>query len=198
MAPVQESGVRAARAHLTELLADAAGGEGTVITRHGRPLAVLLPPEAAAVWEAHQRHQAEQTRRQAAADEQRGRREEWGSELVHPVAAVVRYHCDPASDDPLYLREADQVPRPRSEVRGLIEQLRPDYRSWMVEAWYEDDPRRPSPDSARFRNTARHRYDWQDLGANNVLHLLDADGATLARAEYDGPVHIPGDPDSDA
>lgn len=197
MAPVQESGVREARAHLTELLAAAAGGEGTVITRHGDPLAVLLPPEAAELWEAHQRRQAEQASRQAAADEKRGRREAWGSELVHPVAAVVRYQGDPASDDPLYLREADQVPRPRRELRDLVEQLRLDYRSWMVEAWYEDDPRRPSPDSARFRNTARHRYDWQDLGANNVLHLLDAEGTTLARAEHDGPVQVPGDPDTD-
>jgi prevent-host-death family protein len=186
------------RAQLKELLTAAASGEGTLITRHGQPLAVLLPPEAAELWQAHQRHQAEQARRQAAADEQRDRREEWGSGIVHPVVAVVRYHGDPASDDPLYLREADQVPRPRRELRDLVEQLRPDYRSWMVEAWYEDDPRRPSPDSARFRNTARHRYDWQDLGANNVLHLLDAEGTTLARAEFDGPVHIPGDPDADA
>lgn len=186
------------RAQLKELLTAAAEGEGTVITRHGQPLAVLLPPEAAELWQAHQRHQAEQARRQAAADEQHARREAWGSELVHPVAAVVRYHGDPASDDPLYLRETDQVPRPRRELRDLVEQLQPDYRSWMVEAWYEDDPRRPSPDSARFRNTARHRYDWQDLGANNVLHLLDSQGNTLARAEHDRPVHIPGDPDADA
>ncbi|MFD4143039.1 hypothetical protein [Streptomyces sp. NPDC058572] len=54
------------------------------------------------------------------------------------------------------------------------------------------------PDSARFRNTSRHRYDWQDLGANNVLHLIDAEGNTLARAEYGGAVQIPGDPDADA
>lgn len=76
---------------------------------------------------------------------QYARREVWGSELVHPVAAVVRYQGAPASDDPLYLREADQIPRPRRELRDLVEQLRPDYRSGMVEAWYEDDPRQPSP-----------------------------------------------------
>ncbi|MFE2749595.1 type II toxin-antitoxin system Phd/YefM family antitoxin [Streptomyces scopuliridis] len=195
---MREIGVREARANLTELLAAAAEGEGTRVTRHGRPLAVLLPPEAAELWEARQRHQAEQARRQAVADEQHTRREAWESELVHPVAAVVRYHGDPGSDDPLYLQEVDQVLRPRRELRDLVEQLRPDYRSWMVEAWYEDDPRRPSPDSARFRNTARHRYDWQDLGANNVLHLIDAGGSTLACAEYDGPVLISGDPDTDA
>jgi len=193
---VRESGVREARTHLTDLLELAAEGEGTRITRHGRPLAVLLPPEAAKIWEDHQRYAAEQARRQAAADERRSRRDAWEGEIVHPVAAVVRYHGDPASDDPLYLREADQIPRPRRELRDLIEKLRPDYRSWMVEAWYEDDPRRPSPDSARFRNTARHRYDWQDQAANNVLHLLNAEGNTLARAEYDGPVWIPGDPDA--
>ncbi|MBU3865566.1 type II toxin-antitoxin system prevent-host-death family antitoxin [Streptomyces sp. 4503] len=194
---MQEKGVREARAELSELLAAAARGEGTVITRHGRPLAALLPPAAAEVWQAHQRCQAEQARRQAAADEQRARRDAWESELVHPTAAVVRYHGDPASDDPLYLREADQIPRPRRELRDLVAQMRPDYRSWMVEAWYEDDPRRPSPDSARFRNTARHRYDWQDLGTANVLHLLDAEGTTLASTEYDGPVWMPGDPDAD-
>ncbi|WP_086708925.1 type II toxin-antitoxin system Phd/YefM family antitoxin [Streptomyces antimycoticus] len=191
---MQEKGVREARAELAELLATAARGEGTVITRHGRPLAALLPPAAAEVWEAHQRHQAEQARRQAAADEQHARRDAWENELVHPVAAVVRYQGDPVTDDPLYLHEADQVPRPRHELRDLVERLRPDYRSWMVEAWYEDDPRRPSPDSARFRNTARHRYDWQDQAANNVLHLLDAEGNTLARAEYDGPMWMPNDP----
>ncbi|WP_185842409.1 type II toxin-antitoxin system Phd/YefM family antitoxin [Streptomyces sp. WAC 06725] len=196
MTPVQETGVREARARLTELLADAADGRGTVITRHGRPLAVLLPPEAVAVWQAHQARRAEPDRHRAAAEEQRSRREAWGSELVHPVAAVIRYYGNPASDDPLYLREADQVPRPRSGLRDLVEQLRPDYRAWMVEAWYEDDPCRPSPDSARFRNTARHRYDWQDLSTANVLHLLDAEGTILASAEYDGPVRIPGDPDT--
>ncbi|MFE2684489.1 hypothetical protein [Streptomyces mirabilis] len=76
------------------MLTAAAEGEGTLITRHGQLLAVLLPPEAAEWWEAHQRRQAEQARRQAAADEQRARREVWGSDLVHPVAAVVRYHSD--------------------------------------------------------------------------------------------------------
>ncbi|WP_330335758.1 type II toxin-antitoxin system Phd/YefM family antitoxin (plasmid) [Streptomyces sp. NBC_00536] len=193
---MRESGVREARAHLTDLVADAARGDGTVITKHGRPLAVLLPPEAAEVWERHQLYVAERDRRQAVADEKTSRREAWGNQTVHPVAAVVRYHGRASSDDHLYLPEADQVPRPRRELRALVEQLRPDYRSWMVEAWYEDDPRRPSPDSARFRNTARHRYDWADQGQNNVLHLLDTEGNTLARAEYDGPVWIEGDPDN--
>lgn len=157
---------------------------------------MLLPPEAAELWERHQRAAAAERVRQAAADEQLGRREAWESETVHPVAVVIRYQGHPDSDDPIYLPEADQVPRPRCELRGLVEQLRPDYKSWMYEAWYEDDPRRPSPDSARFRNTARHRYDWQEQAANNVLHLLDAEGATLARAEYDGSVWMPGDPDA--
>ncbi|MCP3822188.1 type II toxin-antitoxin system Phd/YefM family antitoxin [Streptomyces sp. A3M-1-3] len=194
---MQESGVRETRAHLTELLAAATRGEGTVITRHGRPLAVLLPPEAAELWEDHRRDEAAQTARRAVADQRRQRREAWESELVHPVAAVIRYQNHPSSDDPLYLREADQVPRPRRELRDLVAQLRPDFKSWMVEAWYEDDPRRPSPDSTRFRNTARHRYDWQDQAANNVLHLLDAAGNTLARAEYDDTaVWMPGEPDA--
>lgn len=52
-----------------------------------------------------------------------------------------------------------------------------------IEAWCEPDPRRPSPGSARFRNTARRRYDWQDLGANNVLYLLDAEGNSPPRTE---------------
>ncbi|WP_127361671.1 hypothetical protein [Actinacidiphila soli] len=159
---------------------------------------MLLPPEAAGLWEDHQRRTAEQAARRAVADERHDRRKAWESELSHPVAAVIRYQNHPSSDDPLYLPEADQVPRPRRELRQLVEQLRPDYRSWMVEAWYEDDPRRPSPDSARFRNTARHRYDWQDQAANNVLHLLDAEGNTLASAEYDGPVWMPGDADAEA
>ncbi|WP_149826319.1 hypothetical protein [Streptomyces tailanensis] len=77
-----------------------------------------------------------QARRRAVADGKRGaRREAWGSELVHPVAAVVRCHGDPASDDPLYLREADQVSRPRRELRDLVEQLRPDYRGTDETRW---------------------------------------------------------------
>ncbi|MFE3557274.1 type II toxin-antitoxin system Phd/YefM family antitoxin [Streptomyces sp. NPDC059193] len=194
---MQESGVREARAHLTDLVAAAARGEGTVITKHGHPVAVLLPPEAAELWERHQRLAVERDRRQAAAVEQRSRRETWESEAVHPVAAVIRYQGHPDSDDPIYLPEAEQLPRPRRELRGLVDQLRPDYKSWMYEAWYEDDPRRPSPDSARFRNSARYRYDWQEQAANHVLHLLDTEGNTLARADYDGPLWIPGDPDAD-
>ncbi|WP_411146928.1 type II toxin-antitoxin system Phd/YefM family antitoxin [Streptomyces sp. x-80] len=52
---MREIRVREARAHLTELLAAAADGEGTRITRHGRAVAVLLRPGAAAALSPDQR-----------------------------------------------------------------------------------------------------------------------------------------------
>ncbi|MCY0932335.1 type II toxin-antitoxin system prevent-host-death family antitoxin [Streptomyces sp. H27-H1] len=138
---MNEHGIREARAQLAGLVTAAARGDGTLITKHGRPVAALLPPGAAELWERHQLLAAEGARRQSAADDRRSRREEWESEAMHPVAAVIRYQGHPGSDDPLCLPDADQVPRPRRELRGLVEHLRPDYRWWMREAW--DDSRRP-------------------------------------------------------
>ncbi len=46
-------GVRQARAQLMAVVRQAASGRPVLLTRHGRPVAVVLPPEAEQVWRAH-------------------------------------------------------------------------------------------------------------------------------------------------
>lgn len=62
---VSEVGVRQARAELPTLLDDVAAGEPVTITRHGRPVAALLPAEAVQVWQDHQQAQADRAEREA-------------------------------------------------------------------------------------------------------------------------------------
>lgn len=63
---VSQVGVRQARAELPTLLDAVAAGEPVTITRHGRPVAALLPAEAVEVWQAHVRERAERGEREAA------------------------------------------------------------------------------------------------------------------------------------
>ena len=46
MASITRKGVEEARTHLPQLLDAAANGRSTVITRHGRPIAALVPVDA--------------------------------------------------------------------------------------------------------------------------------------------------------
>jgi antitoxin (DNA-binding transcriptional repressor) of toxin-antitoxin stability system len=46
MAKVKRKGAEQARAELPALLADAAGGRSTIITRHGKSIAALVPVES--------------------------------------------------------------------------------------------------------------------------------------------------------
>ena len=48
MARIPEKGVESARAELPHLLDEAARGRSTLITRHGRVVAAIVPPAAAA------------------------------------------------------------------------------------------------------------------------------------------------------
>lgn len=47
MARIPEKGVESARAELPRLLDEAARGRSTLITRHGRVVAAIVPPAAA-------------------------------------------------------------------------------------------------------------------------------------------------------
>ena len=49
MARLPEKGVESARAELPRLLDEAAQGRSTLITRHGRVVAAIVPPGAAAL-----------------------------------------------------------------------------------------------------------------------------------------------------
>jgi prevent-host-death family protein len=49
---MRRMGVRQARAQLTAVVRQAASGQPVLLTRHGRPVAVVLPAEAEQMWRA--------------------------------------------------------------------------------------------------------------------------------------------------
>ena len=79
-------GIRQARAELPAIVGGIESGEPVTITRHGKPLAAILPAAAAEVWQHHQAAEAERQRQHAAQQAQ-------GERLPATKSTPVCPHC---------------------------------------------------------------------------------------------------------
>ncbi|WP_171075121.1 type II toxin-antitoxin system Phd/YefM family antitoxin [Nonomuraea basaltis] len=182
-------GIREARARLAELIEQAGGGEPTVLTRRGpgRKQAVLLPIEAAAVW---QRHLAEQE----AAQQRRAQEKELGERLPVGSRAPVCPTCKSS-----YLRVAYTGPvvhalvntaDPAAGVQDVV--VDPDVAQLEKVAWVRcascweplaDGPRRPGSPARRAAVEIAENASWADVPweATNPLVVKEEEMGRASR-----------------
>lgn len=187
-------GIREARARLAQLAGAASAGRRVLITRHGQPVAVLLPVEAAAVWERAQAAQAEPAQRTAEAAAQEAAEQDV---IGTPAAVVLRTYLQEDDGrrwwDHLMLENlAEPGPATCRCLREPVAQRLRYIREEVLDLRCQEG--RPQPDSRPFG--WRDGPEFDELAAGCRLGMVDAEGALLAQAGYDGAAHFLPDPEA--
>jgi prevent-host-death family protein len=190
---VDEIGTREARARLPELLAAAAEGAGVRITRHGQAVAVLLPPQAAALWERHEHRRIEADRQRAEREQAAAATELLEEQLVGAAARLTLYERTGLLRDwteGAWLQDLDEEFVTRTQVRQLLGEHQQYLTDEVNDIWFDEG--RPAVHTKRFRDSISQQRARQELLETYQVAVVDPDGTVLGRIDHEGTVVFAG------